>query len=186
MKELDISYIAGLVVQARQNDSDAFAELYALTYNKVYNYARHYLRDDYLAQDAMQEVYILALKNLSKLNDPTLFIAWLNRISFHVCFDLSKRLKNGNTELTGTELLEIVEDRNIHADPEAACQHKDEYRRLNESLDQLPFLEKQVIIMRYFNNMKLEEIASACTISRSSVKQYLASGQAALKSLMKG
>lgn len=77
MSELNIQYIAGLVLRARQNDSDAFAELYALTYNKVYNYARHYLRDDFLAQDAMQEIYILALKNLSKLNDPTLFIAWL-------------------------------------------------------------------------------------------------------------
>lgn len=54
MSELNIQYIAGLVLRARQNDSDAFAELYALTYNKVYNYARHYLRDDFLAQDAMR------------------------------------------------------------------------------------------------------------------------------------
>ena len=97
MKELNTGYIAGLVLRARQDDSDAFAELYAMTYNKVYNYARHYLRDDFLAQDAMQEVYILALKNLSKLNDPTLFIAWLNRIAFHVCFDMSKKLKSGDT-----------------------------------------------------------------------------------------
>ena len=84
MSELNIQDIAGLVLRARQNDSDAFAELYALTYNKVYNYARHYLRDDFLAQDAMQEIYILALKNLSKLNELSLFIGWRNRISFNV------------------------------------------------------------------------------------------------------
>jgi len=81
MKELNITYIAGLVLRAQANDSDAFAELYALTYNKVYNYSRHYLRDDYLAQDAMQEIYIRVLKNITKLNDPSLFIAWLNHIS---------------------------------------------------------------------------------------------------------
>ena len=91
MKELDIPFIAKLVVRARANDSDAFAELYALTYRKVYNYTRHYLRDDYLAQDAMQEVYILALKNIKKLNDPNLFVAWLNRISFNVCYDMTKK-----------------------------------------------------------------------------------------------
>lgn len=68
MKDLNIPYIAGLVIRAQHSDSDAFAELYALTYNKVYNYTRHYLRDDFLAQDAMQEVYILALKNIGKLN----------------------------------------------------------------------------------------------------------------------
>ena len=84
MKDMNIPYIAGLVIRAQHSDSDAFAELYALTYNKVYNYTRHYLRDDFLAQDAMQEVYILALKNIGKLNDPTVFIAWLNRICFHV------------------------------------------------------------------------------------------------------
>ena len=55
MKDLNIPYIAGLVIRAQHSDSDAFAELYALTYNKVYNYTRHYLRDDFLAQDAMQE-----------------------------------------------------------------------------------------------------------------------------------
>ena len=43
MKDLNISYIAGLVIRAQHSDSDAFAELYALTYNKVYNYTRHYL-----------------------------------------------------------------------------------------------------------------------------------------------
>ena len=56
MKDMNIPYIAGLVIRAQHSDSDAFAELYALTYNKVYNYTRHYLRDDFLAQDAMQEV----------------------------------------------------------------------------------------------------------------------------------
>ena len=55
-----------------------------------------------------------------------------------------------------------------------------------EALDKLPFQEKQVITMRFFNNMKLEEIAAACEISRSSVKRYLASGQETLRKLMKG
>ncbi len=186
MKELNNGYIAGLVLRARQNDSDAFAELYAMTYNKVYNYARHYLRDDFLAQDAMQEIYILALKNLSKLNDPTLFIAWLNRISFRVCFDMSKKMKNGDVELTDPELLEIVEDSHPGINPETCCQNKDEHQRLGAALEQLPFHEKQVITMRFFNNMKLEEIAAACDISRSSVKRYLASGENTLKELMKG
>ena len=99
MKESNIPYLATLVVRARQNDSDAFAELYALTFNKVYNYARHYLRDDFLAHDAVQEIYISALKNLCRLHDPTLFLAWLNRISFHVCYDMSKKL-NRETVLT--------------------------------------------------------------------------------------
>lgn len=186
MKELNIEYMAGLVLRAQRNDSDAFAELYALTYNRTYNYTRHYLRDDFLAQDAMQEVYILALKNLSKLHDPTLFVAWLNRISFNVCYDMSKKLKNGSMELTDPELLEIVEDDSQSSNPEINYQKKNEHARLLEALDTLPFHEKQVITMRYFNNMKLEDIADACGFSRSSVKRYIASGQATLRKILNG
>lgn len=186
MKELNISYIAGLVLRAKANDSDAFAELYAMTYNKVYNYARHYLRDDYLAQDALQEVYILALKNLNKLNDPTVFIAWLNRISFNVCYDMSHKLQQGNAQFSDPEILEIIEDDHLSINPEESYQKKDEVLRVNQALEQLPFNEKQVLIMRFYNDMKLEQIAAAMDISRSSVKRYIASGQEKLKKILKG
>lgn len=186
MKELDIQYIASLVLSARQNNSDAFASLYAMTYDKVYNYARHYLRDDYIAQDALQEIYILALKNLEKLKDPTLFIAWLNRITFNVCCDFIKKIKGAVPPDTNPELLESIMDENPSFNPETYYQQEDEHSRLRKAVDDLPFREKQVIIMRFYNNMKLEDIASACGISRSSVKRYLASGQAALKQKMKG
>lgn len=187
MKDLNISYIAGLVIRAQHSDSDAFAELYALTYNKVYNYTRHYLRDDFLAQDAMQEVYILALKNIGKLNDPTVFIAWLNRICFHVCYDMSQKNRPQNDcQVLSQEILDIVQDMHLDANPELHYQQKDEYSRLAEAMDKLPFNEKQVLTMRYYNDMKLEEIAAAMEISRSSVKRYIASGQEHLKISMKG
>ncbi len=178
MKEPDIAYLAELVILAQKNDSDAFAELYSFTYKKVYNYCRYYLRDDYLAQDAMQEVYILALKSVQKLNDPCLFTAWLNRISFHVCYDISKKQPNQSYD---PDLMELVQDENTSSNPEVSIQTKDEYKRLNDALDQLPFQEKQVLVMRFYNNMKLEEIASAMDISRSSVKRYISSGQEKLK-----
>jgi len=157
-----------------------------MTYNKVYNYVRHYLRDDYLSQDAMQEVYILALKNLHKLNDPTVFIAWLNRISFNVCFDMSQKLQQGSGHFSDPEILEIIEDEHLNVNPEESYQKKDESLRLKQALDQLPFNEKQVLIMRFYNDMKLEQIAAAMDISRSSVKRYIISGQEKLKKILKG
>lgn len=186
MKELNIAYIAGLVLRAKANDSNAFAELYAITYNKVYNYTRHYLRDDYLAQDALQEIYILALKNLNKLNDPTVFIAWLDRISFNVCYDMSKKRQKGNEQFSDPEILEIVEDQYPNSNPETRYEQKNEADRLNKALEQLPFNERQVLIMRFCNDMKLEDIAAAMDISRSSVKRYIASGEEKLKNILKG
>lgn len=186
MKELNISYIAGLVLRAQANDSDAFAELYAMTYNKVYNYSRHYLRDNYLAQDAMQEIYIRVLKNITKLNDPSLFIAWLNHISFNVCYDMSMRQKATSSRIADDELLSLIQDETPGSNPENTFQRKDEYVRLNKALDSLPFNEKQVLTMRYYNEMKLENIAAAMDISRSSVKRYISSGLEKLRVIMKG
>lgn len=184
-KELDHNYIAGLVIRAQKQDSDAFAELYAITYNKVYNYACHYLRDTYLAQDAVQEIFISALKNLHKLNDPLLFVAWLNQISFHVCYDTCEK-KNSKYGTVDDEFLELIKDDYIDSNPEAHTMHNDESKRLKDSIDKLPINEKEVIILKYFNNMKLDEIANATGCSKSTVKRYLATATERLQRMMKG
>jgi RNA polymerase sigma-70 factor (ECF subfamily) len=82
--------------------------------------------------------------------------------------------------------MESIRDEHSYADPEASAERKDERRRLIEAMEQLPFQERQVIVMRFFNNMKLNEIASACEISRSTVKRYLAQGQKKLGSILNG
>lgn len=99
MEALDYKYIAKLVSRAQIGDSDAFAELYAATYQRQYLYAYHYLKDEYLAQDALQETYVLALKNLAKLKEPTLVISWLNQINFRVCYNLHKKQQRYYSEM---------------------------------------------------------------------------------------
>jgi len=183
MKEPNHLYIAGLVLRAQQNDNDAFAEIYALTYNKVYNFCRHYLRDDNLAQDALQEVYISVLNNIQKINDPMLFIAWLNRISFNICYDLTR--KNINLDdVNRQEILELLHDEHLDSNPEARLQKNDEISRIRQAVEALPFQQRQVITMRYFNDMKIHEIADTLTLSRSTVKRYIAAGLKALKILL--
>lgn len=180
MSELDYKYIASLVIRAQNDDSNAFAELYAITYNKIYNYACHYLRDTYLAQDAVQEIYINALKKINKINDPSLFVAWLNQIAFHVCYDMSKPDKNTD-EFIEPEILEFVEADFNTSNPEVQYVRKKTHSLLRASIDELPFSEKQVIILRFYRNMKIEDIASAMSVSRSSIKRYLAQAQEHLK-----
>lgn len=62
--ELDYDYLAKLVERTQMGDSDAFAELYTATYQKQYRFAYQYTKDSYLAQDILQDVYILVLKNI--------------------------------------------------------------------------------------------------------------------------
>jgi len=180
MADYNHAYIASLVRQAQGGSSDAFTELYGLTYNHIYNYAARYMKDEHLAQDAVQETYITAFKNLRTIKDPSLFIAWLNQINFHTCFDMSKKLNN-SYGLFDSEQLELFKDDNIEHNPEDIYEKQDEIARLNSAIQSLPFQEKQVIVLRYFNDLKLEEIAKALSISRSTVKRYLQSAKDKLK-----
>ncbi|MCR5675449.1 MAG: sigma-70 family RNA polymerase sigma factor [Lachnospiraceae bacterium] len=184
MKDEDYAYMARLVEASQHDDSDAFAELYALTYNKVYNYCRHYLRNAFAAQDAVQEIYVTALTNIRKLNDPTLFVAWLNQISFRACYDMTRR-KDPGYDMPGAEVFDFLED-NIHeeSDPEATAVRRMETDRLHRAIERLDFQEQQIIIMRYYNNMKLPEIASAVGMSLSTVKRHLLRAQEELKRIL--
>lgn len=97
--ELDYNYIAKLVRKTQEGDSDAFAELYTATYQSQYRFAYQYVKDPYLAQDILQEVYILVLKNLDTLKNPRLFVSWLHQITFRICFDTWQKRKRQEQEL---------------------------------------------------------------------------------------
>ena len=186
MAELDYQYLASVVRRAKDGDSDAFAELYAATYQKQYRFAYSYLKDEYLAQDAVQETYITVLKSLDKLKDPRLFVSWLNQISFRVCIMIQKQQNsiNNETDLYSATMEQQVDDTQ---DPERQTVRLDEKQYLLKQVMALPFSESQAITLKYLNNMTIDEIADMMDISRSSVKRYLASGKERLsKILQKG
>lgn len=187
MAELDYQYISTLVIHARTGDSDSFAELYAATYQKVYRFAYNYLKDEYLAQDALQETYILALKNLYTLKDSKLFISWLNQISFRVCFNMHQKRKRYNKELSDYDNSRTQEHTKHHGDVEYLEDQIvkiDEKNYIMKKILDLPPAESQAIVMKYYENMKLEEIAQVMDVSGSTVKRYLNRGRATLGQLL--
>lgn len=183
MEDLNFLYLSSLVRKAQVGDSDAFAEIYALTYKKQYNFACHYLRDEYLAQDVVQDVYIHALKHLGEIKETGLFVAWLNQITFHMCFDLCKK-KDRNYGEINPLALELSEDSYIDHNPEEVTENRDEIRRVQQAVNALPPPEQRAIVMRFYNDMQIEEIAKATGVSRSTVKRQLLSGRDMLQKML--
>ena len=183
MADFNHAYIGELVEEAKDGNSNAFAELYAITYQHIFNYAAHYLRDETLAQDALQETYILALRNLNGIKESSLFVAWLNQICFRVCYDMARKNKQQASDIN-SELMELIKDDYRDHNPEEQALREDEMIRLQDAVNSLPFNEQQIIVMRYYNDMKLEEIASALQLSRSTVKRHLISARDRLAQIM--
>lgn len=185
MTLLDFDYIGNLVIRAQKNDTNAFAELYALTYQKEYRFACNYLKDPQLAQDALQETYISVLKNIRCIKEPRLFVSWLHSINFRICYDFMARNKR-DAYTSYDEHFENVPDDNTAHNPEQALIRRQNKAELIKFLQQLPEKEAQAIRLRYFKKMALEDIAQAMDCSLSSVKRYLLNGKKALEKSMKG
>jgi RNA polymerase sigma-70 factor (ECF subfamily) len=185
MSNLDYQYIASLVDRAKEGDHDSFSELYMATYQRQYRYAYHYLRDEHLADDAVQEAYVSVLNNLSSLEESGLFISWLNQITFRICFKMQKKQQRHLMEMSDFEMARTCETRNLLENPEEYAADIDHQKYILYRILELPITEAQAIILRYYNNLKLEEIASRMNISRSSVIRYMNSGRNKLKKILK-
>lgn len=173
MSNLDIQYVAELVPQAQAGDSNAFAEIFAATCQKQFAFARSYLKDELLAQEALQNAYIQALKGIPQLREPTLVVAWLNQLTLRSCF----RVQQSHRRFAGAE-----------GSPET-CNPENLILEINgkafnvRMVMTLPFSEAQTILLRYFCRMKIGAIASLLEIRRSAVRQYIDSGRRRLNAL---
>lgn len=182
--ELDYDYLAKLVRETQNGDSDAFAELYTATYQSQYRFAYQYVKDPYLAQDILQDVYILVLRNIHSLKNPRLFVSWLHQINFRICFDTSQKRRRHDEELMNAAIdqpLASVAAPGTSADPEKHILKKDTQERVKDAVLALPAHFAQPIIMRYYNNMSLDDIADAMDCSRSTVKRRLQKAQKLLE-----
>lgn len=85
-----------------------------------------------------------------------------------------------------SETFDFIKDEHLYSNPEAQIVHTDETERLKSAIEQLSLNEMQVITMKYYNNLKLDAIAAAMGISKSSVKRYLLNAEANLLKILKG
>lgn len=183
MDELDYDYLAKLVRRTQAGDSNAFAELYTATYKKQYRFTYQYVKDPYLAQDVLQDVYILVLKNINSLKNPRLFVSWLNQINFRICYDVCQKRIRHEEEYNYVNGVPETDEHygNKISDPEKEVEERIRQAELMSQILSLHPNEAQTIIMRYYNDMSLDEIADAMNCSHSTVKRRLAKGKQELE-----
>ena len=165
-------YIADLVNKVRDGNDHAFAELYSVTFQSVYTYAKNYMRDLFLAEDVVQDVYTTAYKNLDKLKDPELFVAWLKRITFNTCYDHTQKQPEGISDLDASAI-EQLSATDIGSDPEKLSVKNDEESRLKVAISNLSPSEREIIILRFYRKLTIDDIAKMTGLSRSTVKRRI-------------
>lgn len=180
MRKMDFKKIAELVVKVKAHDPDAFVELYNYMYQDVYFLALSIVKDEYLAQDAVQETFIKVYKSIDTLNSDMSFIAWINRIAYN--YSLKMLQKNGEIPLEN----EMMEQEYIRTEEEPleSVLSKEKTKELMELILELPPEYKVTMILKYYDDMKMEEIANCLDCSVGTVKSRLNRGKSVLRKRM--
>ena len=136
-----------LVQQALHADPESFGELCRRYYDSLVAIAGSILTDRHLAEDAAQEALAAACRDLAKLKKPERFGPWVGAICRNVAKDMLRQLQKQQ---------EPVE---TNAGNEPDCLEDERDAILDQALQQLPQHLREVIFLRFYNEMSYEQMA---------------------------
>ena len=135
-----------------------------------------YLRDINLAQDAVQDTFLKAYRSLPTFRGECSEKTWLIRIAVHTCRDYQR-----------SAWFRRIDRRKCPEDLQEGTieQEFPDHTVLNE-VSRLPKRSREVILLRYYQGMKIGETAEALSVSISTVKQRCRQANAILREKLKG
>ena len=149
-----------LVDLVLSGDIGSFGQLCNRYYNSLVAIAYSVLADHHLAEDAAQETFTRALRNLKNLKSKEKFGSWLAGICRNVAKDMGKtKSRNIDTEnfLPSTD----VSNKN------------EENQAVRLAISTLPLSERELIVLRYYNNMSHEQMSSVLGSSKAAINNRL-------------
>ena len=171
--------IKELVLSAKNGNKKAFDKLYKLTSNDVWFTCVSLLKDEENAKDIMQETYITAFLKLDTLKDEEKFCGWITSIAVNKC---KNKLKGKVEYQIDDEVLIAETETDELMLPEEYINKAEKRKVLLQIIeDTLSFNQYQVVLMFYFNELSIAEIAQALEISEGTVKSRLNSSRAKMK-----
>ncbi|WP_409345744.1 sigma-70 family RNA polymerase sigma factor [Paenibacillus sp. MBLB4367] len=162
------------VKAAKENDETAFFRLMELHREQAYRIAFAYLRNEQEALDAVQETTFRAYRQLAKLKEPQYFTTWLIRILLNYCHDQAKKRRRWHP-FSRIESEQAVAARPI--DREAKID-------IDIAMNRLKPKYKQVVILKYFEDLTVAEVARVIGRPEGTVKTRLHQALSQLRVLL--
>lgn len=174
-----------LVKLALKGDQAAFAELVELYQEKLYHMAYRMLNNRQEAEDVVQEAFLRVYNNLERYNDTMKFSTWIYRIATNLCIDrLRKRkpvysLDAESSDYEGLDGYSMIpsDDRT----PESELLLSETQRIIHEAIDTLPPKYKTVMILRYINELSLQEVGEVLNMPVTTIKTRVHRGREYLR-----
>lgn len=155
---------------AQKGDQEAFTQIVETYQNPVYNLCYRMLGTPQAAEDAAQETFWRAFKNLDRYDQKRPFPTWLLSIAAHYCIDQQRRKR-----LPSIDLDEIIEysAEDPAPNPESVAIHSEFSEDVQRQMIHLSEGDRVVLVLRYWHELSEDEICETLNISKSAVKSRL-------------
>ncbi|MBR4481913.1 MAG: sigma-70 family RNA polymerase sigma factor [Prevotella sp.] len=160
-EELALSYING--------NNRAFDELLSRSQDKIFNYIIYIVKDENLANDLFQETYLKAITKMQngRYTDSGKFFWWLTRVAHNVIIDYYRALKSSRiVEPTkDNDLSNLNSNSVMDGCRESEMANAQVLRDVKKLMEALPEQQREVVFMRYYQELSFKEIAKITGVS---------------------
>ncbi|MCA1643479.1 MAG: sigma-70 family RNA polymerase sigma factor [Acidobacteria bacterium] len=164
-----------IVERAQAGDAEAFGEIVLRWERRIFALAYGILGREEDARDATQETFTAAFRNLSGFRGDAKVSSWLHRIAVNQCITRQRRAKvRGETSLEaeqedgGAQFASPSEAR-----PDEQTEGRERSEAVRRAVNSLPPELRSVVVMKEFEDLTFQEIASALGVPLSTVKSRL-------------
>ena len=173
------------IKEVLKGDQNAFAEIVELFQDKLYRICYRMLGDKHEAEDIAQEAFVRAFINIHTFDTNRKFSTWLYRIGTNLCIDRIRKKKPDyylDAEVAGTEGLNMYSQIASKEElPEQEVLKMEMQDRVQYEISRLPDKYRAVIVLKYMEDLPLQEISDILEMPLGTVKIRIHRGREALR-----
>ncbi len=162
--QVNDSELISLYVSGSEN---AFAKLVQRHKSKIYTTIYLIVKDQYVAEDLLQDTFVKAVEVLKngRYNDEGKFLPWILRIAHNLAIDYFRRDKRYPEVVfeDGSSVFNTLEFADDSYESQQIRQETHEH--LRELIQRLPETQREVLVMRHYEDLSFQEIADATGVS---------------------
>lgn len=170
---------------ARKGDTQAFAEIVGLYKDKIFHLANRMLSNRHEAEDVVQDTFLRVYRNLARYNEEQKFSTWIYRIGTNLCIDRLRKRKLGYSLDAGMNDQQGIDGYTmIPSDdrtPESYLFVSETQQMVHNAIESLPAKYKTIVVLRYLNDMSLQEISDVLDMPVTTIKTRVHRGREFLR-----
>ncbi|MDE6097059.1 MAG: sigma-70 family RNA polymerase sigma factor [Muribaculaceae bacterium] len=157
-----------LVRAYAQGDNEAFDILLKRHQERIFNYILRIIKNEDIANDIFQETFVKAILTIKqgRYTENGKFPAWISRIAHNLIIDFYRQEKSENLQSADLDDVDVLNRKELCEETIEDMIISDQIREdVKYLIKELPHLQREVLKMRYYQNLSFKEIAEITGVS---------------------